>query len=932
MKLSDNKFNAYLAPFITAVLLLIIYAIKGIYPFGNVTIDYYDMAQQIAAFYYHVFDVLHGTKALFYDPYTALGVNMAMSTSGCSNLSVFNLFFLFIKRNMLLESLSFFLMLKLMCMSIAMGFYLRKTYRLPLFYETIFSVVYAFSGFVFVLYVTIQWLDIAVFFPVIMYFLNKVLFKRQYIGYIAFLTMSLVASYYLSFMILIYIIIVTGLLMLSDFISDIKKQGNIEAVSLKYNLTGLLMSTVVSILLSLFIVMPQLKQTLSSARFKNGTESSGLLSVYIEIIKNYKPAYTTRWWTLLSLSICAAIIVVGLIRYYKERKIVITAIACIFLMTAELFFENINLIWHFGSYVQYPIRNGFIINFTFVSIAALFVKKLIEDGYLSNKLYESKSGKILAVVISTFVCIAVLFICIRMYSLNAGMPLRKVFHITAIAIALSFALYIILLIVKKGRFTFLMPCFLATEIIFYGFLLIGKPTFITGYAENPEQEGEYIRICNQLEDAFSIKPDKECAYLLDRVKNPDESLNANYPLVLRKPALSNWTHIISPRLQNSAKQLGYSIEYTRLLDSGGTVFSDALLGIKEIITCVRQDESLYELLEKADIEIDHLTKETATYYHYKCKYTLPFAMEINSDEDVFEYNDTVEIYNGLFRLLCNEQDGHIAEYVYNYETDKGIIDKGDKKIVDNTLSIKGKKALYYIASQTDTQDENTVIIVNGNIVKIPSIKQTDNTLYPAKYNNNAIYLGLFEDESVDFYVSFNKYNDLSEEYDVSFSPKVISIDMNELEWLCSKANERTNQTIIKANMDGYEITTSEDAASYLCLPVSYDAGFTLTSNGKKIKSKSAGDIFTIIPVNGSEKIEMKFIPSCMRLGIIISVVTLIIVLIYVFGTKYNYTMFSNEKLSVVNLCMTYICLIGYIVVICFMYVIPLIGGAVLWIF
>ena len=64
---------------LTLLIYSIILAVKGIYPFGSATIDYYDMAQQIAAFYYHVFDSMHGTKGFFYDWYSALGTNMAMS-------------------------------------------------------------------------------------------------------------------------------------------------------------------------------------------------------------------------------------------------------------------------------------------------------------------------------------------------------------------------------------------------------------------------------------------------------------------------------------------------------------------------------------------------------------------------------------------------------------------------------------------------------------------------------------------------------------------------------------------------------------------------------------------------------------------------------------------------------------------------------------
>ena len=204
--MKKNRLQYILPPAVTLVIYSIILAVKGIYPFGGNTIDYYDMAQQIAAFYYHVYDALHGTKGFFYDWYTALGVNMAMSTSGCSNISPFNLFFLFIRRTSLLKSLSVFNGLKLMCMSLSMYFYLTKTHaKSPVFFRIVSSVGYSFCGFVLVLYITNQWVDIAVMFPLIMYFYVRLIETGKTGGYVITLAITLIASYYLGFMILIFI-------------------------------------------------------------------------------------------------------------------------------------------------------------------------------------------------------------------------------------------------------------------------------------------------------------------------------------------------------------------------------------------------------------------------------------------------------------------------------------------------------------------------------------------------------------------------------------------------------------------------------------------------------------------------------------------------------------------------------------------------------
>ena len=378
-----NKIKYIVPSFVTMVLFLIVLFSKKIYPFGNETIDYYDMAQQIAAFYYHVYDALHGDKAFFFDWYSALGTNMAMSTSGCSNISIFNLFFLFIKREALLESLSIFNMIKMMCMSATMFFFLHRSFKAPYFVELLMSVGYAFSGFVLVLYITNQWMDIAVLFPLIVYFAGKAVTKREWIGYLITLTLAVINSYYISLMIMIFLFLAVGVFSFYDYVFT--KRGSRKEYVRKYDLVPFATATVFSVLISAFILLPQLYQTLSSARFKN-ENGGGILSTYLEIASKVNGAYTTRYWSLLMASLPVAIILTGLLKRKKSKKSVFIVLTLILLMVLELFFESINLIWHFGSYIQYPIRNGFMINFVFGAVACFFA----QGNELEAKADESK--------------------------------------------------------------------------------------------------------------------------------------------------------------------------------------------------------------------------------------------------------------------------------------------------------------------------------------------------------------------------------------------------------------------------------------------------------------------------------------------------------------------------------------------------------------
>ena len=68
--------NPYLITTLIVVLILLILFIgKGIFPFGDNTLIYGDMYDQITAFFYHFYDSFHGDKSLLVNFTTSGGIN-----------------------------------------------------------------------------------------------------------------------------------------------------------------------------------------------------------------------------------------------------------------------------------------------------------------------------------------------------------------------------------------------------------------------------------------------------------------------------------------------------------------------------------------------------------------------------------------------------------------------------------------------------------------------------------------------------------------------------------------------------------------------------------------------------------------------------------------------------------------------------------------
>lgn len=843
------------APLLTALLLCLVFACKGLYPFGRGTVDYYDMAQQIAAFYYHVYDALHGEKSFLFDWYSALGNSMAMSTSGCSNFSLFNLFFLFVKRELLLESLNIFTMLKMSCMSLSMYIFFKKTMDAPRFWGTLFSVGYGLCGFSLSYYITNQWLDIAFYVPLIMYGLWRIAQGKRAWVYTLFLSMALMGSYYLSFMVLIYILLGTGCYVM------VIAGRQADRGQIRQRLGRLSLATAAGLLLSAYILVPQLLQTFGSGRFQNGveTESEGLLAVYGQILSQVKGAYTTRWWALLGLALAFACIGAGIVksrrqfanlRQYRRStdfRQDAFVMCMVLLMVLELFLESVNLMWHFGSYVHYPIRNGFLIAFTVLSAACFYAKRMEPEPSLK------RPGLRAAVLcLLPLAAAAALFI---VYSGQSDTTLRTVFRFTAFLSALTLLLYGILLLSgsRRGR-AWIVGCLYMAELFVYCFLLLGKPDFVTGYWESPEMEGTYIEKAERMAEAFDLQPSAT-----ERVKNPDTTLNANYPFVLRRPALSNWTHIIAPSFWYGAAAWGYTVQYTRLLDAGGTAFSDALLGISQVITCLPADGRLYEK-----------TGQWEEYGLYEARFRLPWGLTVS--EDVLSMN----VYDSGWIAVQNEMYGLLSDGRQDLLTRiPESMRKEGANTLTYTLKAEGEQALYFSAGGPDEDQAHIEICVNGKKAAVPTIGAPDNTRYPAYFNNRAEYLGTFADETVTVTLSA-----LDEEgaKKLEDSTLLALLDVGKLERLCAAYADTDSR--VKASGRRLSITAEGTAERTIALlPVKYDAGFSATVNGKRVEPAAAAGMFTAVPVEaGINEINLTFFPVGMKAGIAVSLVTLLAVL------------------------------------------------------
>lgn len=854
IKLSNSKrwLEYFYAPVIVMLIMLIVFRAKEIFPFGSNGIDWADMSLSNVSSYYHLYDVLHGNKSLLFDWYTGLGINMSESISILSMLSPLNLFFYFIKREQILFFMSIFTMIKMMIISFIMFVFIKKTFSLKTFWIVIFSLLYAFSGFVIQFYTNSQWLDIVALFPILILGLINLLNNKSTLMYTFLLALSLIINFYLTLMVVIFIFFFSGFYI----ILIVPKEQRKEVVfSLGYG-------TILAFGISAFIIIPTYLQIANSVRTASNSSKIQKLMAILGAKEHIKIIYF-KWWMLIGAAVPLVIIIKGLISCYKnkdktleEKNIIKLIVFSILVVTLPLYFENINKIWHLGNYVGFPLRYGFIITFVLIISACYFITKNEKLSLLNNSISLTKNKK-LDIIIN--IAGALLFsyvlmkVGLRIYNSHyKGLPIIELFYFS-IPVFIGLVVFYFAMFDKRNIYfnyrliaAVLLPC-----------MVIGAYILMPFYETIPmskDMGSDFIAKTEKIRE-FDIP-----ASDIDRVKNMGNTLNVNYPFILGRPSLSNWTHSIDQETQKNFGKLGYAIQYTRLLDSGGTLFSDALINYKYTLSVFDLDEKYY-----------NMTYEDHGYKLYENKYTIPFGITVpeNAKELTYKNYGKFEYQNALFENIAGKNDLIKTIDYKDYETKNSQKEKDGMLVNEYIFDINNESILYFFSNGQPMQSIS--ILVNGEEIRIPSVKEDENLKYPIMFNNNFVTLGSFKNQKVKVVIS---------------SPVDKKVDINNFAFGAFDVDKFTDFTKTyenyitepKTTKNGLQINVQgSKERPILFLPVTYDKGWNAKVNGKPTEIINLYGSFIGIPLNeGENEVSISFFPKGLKIGLLISLASLLV--------------------------------------------------------
>lgn len=196
-------FFSFLTP---ALIMLVIFIIRKIYPFGDRSFLHIDMYHQYFPFLVEFYHKLKNGESLLYSWHTGVGSNFyALFIYYLA--SPFNWLCILVPEQFLMEFQSYMVVLKTGLCGLTFTYYIRKHFNTNSWAVLCFALFYALSGFMAAYNWDVMWLDVVVLAPLVILGLERLVNEGKCYLYMVTLALSILSNYYLSIMLCIFLVL-----------------------------------------------------------------------------------------------------------------------------------------------------------------------------------------------------------------------------------------------------------------------------------------------------------------------------------------------------------------------------------------------------------------------------------------------------------------------------------------------------------------------------------------------------------------------------------------------------------------------------------------------------------------------------------------------------------------------------------------------------
>ena len=559
---------------IPAVMILAIFLLFTITPFGNRTWLTIDLGQQYVDFFsYYQDTLLHHPEQFFYSFSKSIGGEM-VSLWAYYLLSPFNLLFLLIPRSAIAMSVSLLIFLKLVSCTVSFAVLLDVKFKQRNWTTLLFALSYGFMSYLSANQFNVMWLDALIGLPLIVLGVDALLQKRNPLYYVLPLSLTILSNYYTGYMICLFL----GLyfpyayLMINDSFSwksFIKQFGRF----IFYSVLSVGLITV--ILLPTFYSLLGSKGTATTITWSLKSEYNLLLIASKLFIGSFDFHEMQKGYPNIFVGSLALF---SFLCYFKEKKIARSQrLYALFIAIVLLISFNIEMfdkLWHAGQLPNwYSYRFSFLFSFWMVFLGYQWTLKKTAVGIHETFVY-------FFLVLAT----SIGFILFHQDYLQGWQ--------IALGFGLSMGILYGLILIGRGKAShqkFLIS-FVVIELLLNSIVTLSR----LGYVMN----SEFTAYQSSLADWSTVlRPAENEFYRSEKTMLRSKNDSLQVPTY----GVSHFSSTFEKETEKFFDAIGVRQGTAYVNYSNGTLLTDALLGIKN--TFIETTDATYnERWERKDLE------------------------------------------------------------------------------------------------------------------------------------------------------------------------------------------------------------------------------------------------------------------------------------------------------------------------------------------
>lgn len=802
---------------------LVLFAIKGISPFGKYVYLTSDMYHQYCPFFSEMSNKLQNGGSLLYSWNIGLGVNFTALFAYYLS-SPLNFLLAFTPHAMTAPLMDMLIVIKMMLASLFFTIYVSKRFHSKSVIICIFTMFYCMSGYTAAFAWNIMWLDCVAIFPLVMLGLERLVHKKKPFLFIIALGLSVLFNYYISIMVVFAAVIYFICLL---FLMD--RSGERFAVIKRIPL--FMISLAIAAGLAAVLLLPEIfafqQSASSSSTFPTVFKAYHSFLQEFSRHMTYSPSYT---WLEHYPNIYCGVFCIALLPLYflcqkipAKEKIVKGVIVGIFLFS--FMFNVPEYIWHGFHFPNcLPARQSFIY---------IFFVLIMGFEAVSHFKHTRKRD----IIISAEICAALLIITAVAYHGDKTIVDEDDFTYSLLLILLNAmflgAYFVLFLLFRRNRSVrvFATLGLFAVAITECSTHMFNTGLGLVNYAEYRKNDDNYAEILRRIDND---DPENEF-YRVDQ----EAARTANDGSWYSYRSVNAFSSTSIAGISDFYKSFGTKASMNSYQRLGATNLLDMLLSSKYIISTTRLNEN--DPIKKFQFEYNGL-------YVYKNDYTLPLGYMIPEELAENDPGKSTSVSSAINRqnLVFEEATG-ISDLFTN------LYDLDDEKEYKFKAEHDGH---YYMTFTGTLPEEVTACIDEGENISFSDIKK-HNRLIDLGYIRKDETMVLTSDDEMTGFVSYMDIDKLVEGYDI-LSPTGLDITY-------------ISDTEVKG-------TYKTDSSGRYMFSIPYEKGWTVFVDGKKQETIPAmGAFLSFNTEAGEHEVVLKYTPYGLAPGVIISLVSVGIV-------------------------------------------------------